>query len=227
MKPKPEKSAESCRRCGTCCKKGGPTFHLEDKALIESGAIPLSALFTLRKGELVRDQIRGVVLPLKQEIIKLKGKGDRWTCFCFDEHENRCRIYADRPLECRLLQCWDSTGIERVYEKNRLTRRDLLGEIEGLWELVADHEKRCAYKRLAELIEAENSTDKHGLREVVEMVGYDAELRTLLAERSLAGPEVLPFLLGRPMLESLKGFGIEVEQKGGKKLLKLKKTKVE
>jgi Fe-S-cluster containining protein len=28
-----------CIRCGTCCKKGGPSFHLEDKMLIEKGII--------------------------------------------------------------------------------------------------------------------------------------------------------------------------------------------
>ncbi|MEZ4565785.1 MAG: hypothetical protein R2860_02065 [Desulfobacterales bacterium] len=47
----------SCQRCGTtCCRKGRPAHHLEDKACCwADGAIPLTALYTLRKGELARD----------------------------------------------------------------------------------------------------------------------------------------------------------------------------
>ena len=79
----------TCRRCGTCCRKGGPAFHLADRPLIEKGTIPLRHLFTIRQGERVKDPIRGVVRPVDTELIKIKGAQDTWTCTFFDELEFR------------------------------------------------------------------------------------------------------------------------------------------
>jgi len=59
-----------CIRCGTCCKKGGPSFHLADKHLIDKGIILSKYLFTIRKGELAYDNVRQELLPLSSELIK-------------------------------------------------------------------------------------------------------------------------------------------------------------
>ena len=48
--------------------------------LIDSGLIPAKHLYTLRKGELVNDSIRGRLLPLESEMIKIKGRNRAWTC---------------------------------------------------------------------------------------------------------------------------------------------------
>ena len=123
----------TCQRCGTCCEKGGPALHQEDRHLVDGGRVPASALFTIRRGELARNTVKGTLSPVTQEIIKIKGKPGRWTCLFFDDSTKGCGIYADRPLECRALNCRDTRQIERVYEGTRLTRKDLLSGIEGLW----------------------------------------------------------------------------------------------
>lgn len=47
-----------CRRCGTCCEKGGPALHTDDRMLIENGHIPARYLFTIREGEPVVDNVK-------------------------------------------------------------------------------------------------------------------------------------------------------------------------
>lgn len=54
---KSETTQRTCMRCGTCCEKGGPGFHQEDRMLIEKGRIPLKYLYTIRKGEFAYDKI--------------------------------------------------------------------------------------------------------------------------------------------------------------------------
>ena len=71
---KSDNSISECKRCGTCCKKGGPCFHVEDKMLIEKGVILIKYLYTIRKGEPAYDKIRHFVKELdgekKNEAIK-------------------------------------------------------------------------------------------------------------------------------------------------------------
>lgn len=199
----------SCRRCGTCCKKGGPAIHSEDRLLLEKGIIPLRYLYTIRKGELVHDPIRGAVLPVISEVIKVKSGADLSVCTFYGHHKARCRIYADRPLECRLLKCWDTAAIEGVYEQNRLSRESLLEDAAGLRELVADHEQRCGYGRLGDLISRLKKGHKKQLvDEVGEIINFDNQLRRLVIEKCRVEPEMLDFLFGRPLQKTLFMFGL-------------------
>lgn len=203
-----------CRRCGTCCRKGGPALHLDDRPLIEGGTIPLRCLYTIRRGEPAYDAIRGAVLPVASEIIKLMGSGDEWTCTFYDEAERHCCIYSDRPLECRLLKCWDTRDLEKLYETDRLTRKDLLEPVAGLWDLVADHEMRCGYERVGALAARVRAGNDDALMAAVrEAVNYDAELRRLLIEKSLCDPQILDFLLGRPLEIIIESTGLKLRPK--------------
>jgi Fe-S-cluster containining protein len=190
----------SCRRCGTCCRKGGPAFHLADRPLIESGTIPLRYLFTIRKGERVKDPIRGMVRPVATELIKLKGSANTWTCTFFDERDSSCRIYTDRPLECRLLKCWDTTDVEEMTARDCLTRRHLLEGVAGLWDLVTEHEARCSCEKFTEMMaHLKKERRKRTEKAVAEMLSYDRHLRRLVVEKSRIDPEILDFLFGRPL----------------------------
>ena len=112
-----------CIRCGKCCKKGGPCFHLADKHLIDQGIILTKYLFTIRKGELAYDNIRQELLPQSSELIKIKGKNNSSTCIFFKESDKKCEIYQNRPTECKAMKCWDTGEIEKIYSKNSLPRR--------------------------------------------------------------------------------------------------------
>jgi Fe-S-cluster containining protein len=191
-------SITGCRRCGICCDKGGPGLHAEDRVLIDSGLIPARHLYTLREGEIVNDAIKGCLLPLESEMIKIKGRNRAWTCVFFDKTGSACRIYEHRPLECRILKCWDTRDIEAEYSRNRLTRKDLLSGIPGLWSLIEDHEQRCSHVTLRKLLDLKTEGDAAN-KAVQEMVEYDRSIRTLVAEKAGVESDMLDFIFGRPL----------------------------
>lgn len=184
-----------CRRCGTCCRKGGPALHRADRPLVEKGAIPLKHLYTLRKGELAWENVRGGVVPLEGEIIKINETDGGRACRYFNEADNGCAVYRNRPLECRALKCWDTREIERIYRRDRLCRQDLLAGATGLWDLVVSHENECGLARVREL----RSDDPADRRTLSRIIAYDREMRRLMTERSNMEPAILDFLLGRPL----------------------------
>lgn len=192
-----------CTRCGTCCKKGGPSFHLEDKSLIEDGMILLKSLYTIRKGEPAYDNVKECLMPVSSDIIKIKGRKNRWTCIFFDENENACTIYENRPLECRILACWDTREIEQIYSQNRLTRKELLSNIKGLRELVEEHQSRCDYDKIRHVVKALSGDGrKEAAESLSDMLQYDADIRELVVEKSGIDPEITNFLFGRPLTET-------------------------
>jgi len=195
-----------CIRCGTCCKKGGPCFHLADKHLIDKGIILSKYLFTIRKGELAYDNVRDELIPLTSELIKIKGKNGSGACIFFNESENKCDIYPNRPVECKALQCWDTREIEKIYLKNRLTRKDLLFDIEGLWKLVKDHQSRCAYEKIKKMFQQQDNNKNVMQKEILEMIRYDTQIRHLVVKKGGMDSEILDFLFGRPLTITIKSF---------------------
>ena len=205
MLPAQDMIKTECDCCGTCCRKGGPSFHRQDRALIEAGTIPSKYLYTIRAGEPVNDNVRGQIIAAESDIIKIKGHAGSWKCFFLDEDRNHCSIYAHRPLECRALKCWDTREIERIYARERLTRRDLLSTIEGLWDLVQDHQRRCNYDTLRTLLAQRPTAETR--RQLSEIMQYDDRLRRLIVAQGQMEREMLDFVFGRPLSETIKLFG--------------------
>ncbi len=219
-KAEKEKPISECRRCGKCCQKGGPSFHRADKALIEKGVIHSKYLYTIRKGEMAYDNIRQRLEPVSSDIIKLKGKGDGWTCVFFDEKQNACAIYENRPIECRVLKCWDTQALEDLYLKERLKRQDLIADIKGLWDLVKDHQVRCNYEIIKKLVGAlGSSTGGEARRKLAEIIQFDMEIRKLVVSRGGLEIEMLDFLFGRPLKQTLKNFGLKILHKGNQTII--------
>jgi Fe-S-cluster containining protein len=209
----------TCRRCGTCCRKGGPALHLEDRPLVADGLIPAHQLYTIRPGEPVQDNVAGRPAYADTDIIKIKGDGADGCCRFLDRSSNTCTIYDHRPLECRVMLCRDTRAIEAVYDRERLTRQDLLQGVAGLWDLIVDHEQRCGYGRIRDLAGGLAGDDREktaALGAVTEMVKYDESLRQLLVENGHTPAAMLDFLLGRPLTRTLPGFHIQVKSAGGR-----------
>ncbi len=209
----PEQSASGiptsdCIRCGICCKKGGPSFHHEDRMLIDKGIILSKYLYTIRKGELAYDNVKGCLLPTDSDIIKIKGRKGSWACVFFDENKNSCRIYENRPLECRVLNCRDTREIERIYAEKRLTRKDLMGNIKGLWDLIEAHQSQCNYGKIRHLMKDSEDKKNDASESLPEMLRYDRQIRLLLTEKSGIDPEMTDFLFGRPLTETIRAFGV-------------------
>ncbi|MCU0560180.1 MAG: YkgJ family cysteine cluster protein [Desulfobacterales bacterium] len=205
MQAKPPR-IDACTRCGACCRAGGPALHREDRQLIVAGHIHTRDLYTIRRGEMAYDQIRGVAQPTRADIIKIKGQGRSWTCRLFDAAAGACRIYAERPLECRLLECWNTDRLARAYARGRLTRRDVIGEIQGVWAVVEEHQRRCDHRRVLKLLApGPDGRAERRRRELAAMVRYDEELRARVLARIGLEAEMLDFLFGRPLRRTLPG----------------------
>jgi Fe-S-cluster containining protein len=218
--PNHDTATTECRRCGTCCKKGGPCFHLEDKGLIEKGLILSKYLYTIRKGELSFDNIKGSISPATTDIIKIKGRNGSWTCVFFDEKNTQCTIYDTRPLECRVLKCWDTRDIEKIYAKDRLTRKDLISGIEGLWDLVEAHQKQCGYDMLTLFVDALNTDKKDdALKGILDIIEHDIKIRELVVGKAGLESDLTDFLFGRPITETIKMYGLKIEKDGKRYLL--------
>ena len=203
-----------CSCCGTCCKKGGPAFHTADKILIEKGQIESANLFTIRQGEPAYDNIKGCVQPAASDIIKIKNKKNSRSCIFFDEIQHLCLIYEKRPLECRVLQCWDTRAIEALYAKDRLTRYDLLAKSGGVWELVQDHQEQCCYEKLAELAENYHCrADQKSKNAILEMIRYDAHMRDIIIKKGRLAPDLLDFLFGYPLHKTIQRFHLRLQTK--------------
>ena len=211
-----------CQRCGTCCQKGGPALHLSDKALIDEGIIPANCLYTLRKGELARDPFSEKLTELNSELIKIRGQSDKWTCTYFETESSQCRIYSHRPVECRALQCWDTAEFVKTYKGEHLTRQHLLEDMAGLWDVIVDHEERCAYTKIKQWVSRlVGNKQQVAMQSIIEAVRYDKEIRNLVVEKGNLDPEMTDFLFGRPLTQTMHMFGIQIKQDGeGYKLIK-------
>ncbi|MGE4290668.1 MAG: YkgJ family cysteine cluster protein [Desulfovibrio sp.] len=215
----------SCRRCGICCSKGGPALHDEDAGLV-GGALPMESLTTLRVGEMVFDQPLGKVVPLVEEIIKVRSVPDSSPCMFFDKETKACGIYENRPLECRALLCENDAQLKAIYDKERLSRRDLLPEGHPLLEVVEDHDRHCSPRRLTSLARSVAEGDHAALEELGAILAYDQELRRAIPEKTGLPQEAMEFLLGRPLDRVLTGIGLEVRHDGERTVLRKRPVRI-
>lgn len=208
-----------CVRCGTCCKKGGPALHLQDQPLIKSGSIPLTCLSTIRQGEPAYDNVKSILAVSPKDIVKIKNRYGSASCFFYEEKNSHCRIYANRPVECSALKCWDTQGLYTLYEQNRISRHDIIGNIQGLWDLVADHQDRCDYEVVLNFVinlKSSGKNDRAQEERVIHTLQYDLEIRKLVIEKMDISPEIIPFLFGRPMVDVLDALGMNMQRLNGK-----------
>ncbi|MFH1674543.1 MAG: YkgJ family cysteine cluster protein [Pseudomonadota bacterium] len=204
-----------CVRCGTCCMRGGPALHVEDLELLKNDAIKRSSLYTVRRGETVFNNVAGKPSVLSEEIIKIKGTGQSHTCIFYDEKQKGCAIYENRPIECRLLKCWDTKDLEAVYEKNRLQRRRLIPSDTAVAQIIATHDQKCSYLALETLIQKlEGPEAEDAVEKVLELLHFDHNLRPLVAQRLELPIEEMDFFFGRPLTTTIRMFGLQVKQEG-------------
>ena len=158
--------AYECRRCGECCRLGGPSLTARDAALLREGRFALRHLCTLRAGQWIRDDDAGRVLsgatlseipgflPLAREVVKFRGSGDAahpWQCLFFAVRDGTaaCTVYDDRPEQCRALSCGDPASLLALLRGATADRRSLLRDcLSGpdaalRLELVEAHDALC------------------------------------------------------------------------------------
>jgi Fe-S-cluster containining protein len=219
MIPEKKDTTIQCRRCTTCCRKGGPGLHLSDQPLVEFGIIALKDLITIRRGEPSYDNIRGVVAPARTDIIKIQAVGsDNTSCIFLQPETAGCAMYEDRPLECRALKCWDTREITDCYRKDRLTRLHLLEKAHQIRDVINEHQNRCDYGRFAQWAEdLRTGRNAEKAREaMMSMMRYDISLRQVTVEHTRLDDRLLPFLFGRTINSTLSWFRIRMVRAGSR-----------
>jgi Fe-S-cluster containining protein len=215
---KTPKNITSCIRCGTCCTKGGPTLHAGDRQIILAGHIGTEHLITIRKGELAYTPAGEGLQTVQQELVKIVGKGRGWECFFFDKAESSCMIYEQRPLECRILKCWDTLELLSVICKDLLTRADIINAEDPILKLIGLHEKKCAVQDMEKILFSLSDGDDKptSLKELEELVREDLSIRTEAVSKFALPLSAELFMLGRPLFKLLSGRGIAVQERHGK-----------
>jgi len=212
MRDRVAKNIHSCVKCGTCCMKCGPTLHYEDEKVLLSGHVGHEHLVTIREGETVYNPVSERAAPVSGEIVKVRGKGKDWTCYFYDRKENSCSIYAERFLECRLLKCWDPSGLMSVIGKNTIVRADIINRGDPIINVIEAHEQECSCREFEELI----SAVMHGKKEagararLIELIRKDMSMRSYSISELGLKPEFELFIFGRRLSELLKGRGLSV-----------------
>ena len=111
--------------------------------------------------------------------------------------------------------CWGTREIERIYNQNRLIRKDLLYKVEGLWDLIEDHQKRCSYEMISRHVEKTKSDNAdEALEEILAIIKYDSHLRSVVVEKGGVDSEITEFLFGRPLIDTIMMFGLKLKQVG-------------
>jgi hypothetical protein len=112
-----------------------------------------------------------------------------------------------------VLNCRDTRRIATVYDTDRLTRQDLLASVQGLWELIEDHERRCSYAELDHLV---RQVDDGGrliqVETILEMIRFDAHIRQLSVEKAGLDAGMLDFIFGRALSDTMGMFGLKLER---------------
>ncbi len=201
-----------CIRCGTCCRKGGPVLHYEDRQIILKGHIGYQHLMTLRKGEKVFNPVKEDFENLKVELIKIKNATDGISCYFFDETSNSCLIYENRPIECRLLKCWDTSDIIKIIGKNTIKRKDIMNPDDPVIEIIDSHEQDCPGHETEELLSSiKLSESKQVFKRLAGILQKDLSIRRFTFEDLKVSKDYELFLFGRPMSRMLKERGLTVK----------------
>ncbi len=199
-----------CKRCGECCRKGSPTLHVKDSNLIKNKTLTYADLYTIRKGELVYNNIEDELITIDIELIKIKEKEGSRVCFYLKEETNECTIYENRPVQCRAFECWNTDKLLEAFAEEKISREPLVEGDKTIRQIVEEHDEKCSYLILKELFARIQKGDDL-VASVLDILRYDTQIRPFLREKLGIPEDFMPLLLGRPLVDTIIMFGYVVE----------------
>jgi len=211
----------ACVQCGECCRKGSPTLHLEDLELLRLGNIPWSQLIALREGEPAYSPFDEEPFLVSSEYIKVREKSGSSACVFLDDQTSQCRIYRDRPVQCRAQNCWDAAPARQLSRLPYLSRNDIFGEVELLGDIIAEHDLRCSFKKLSEAFASLAEGEGSAVDRVLEQLAYEDHYRHFFRERLNIPEDTLDLVFGRSFVDlaPLFGFRVVTEPDGSRCLI--------
>ncbi len=198
-----------CLKCGTCCKKDSPTLVMEDMGLLRQEILRPEHLYTIRKGEIAFNSFEDKAVSLPHEIIKIRSAGGTTRCMFYRGLDGLCSIYENRPLQCRLQECWNPGRMTSV-RAEYITRGAIFRPIKPLWDVISAHEERCSLEKWTHALERLEATRGHSVQDVLELLRYDHMARQFVMETFSMAEEVLDLILGRPLKDFLCLWGLEL-----------------
>ncbi len=193
--------------------------------MVGSGELRIECLYTIRRGELVRDNVHGGIVRADQELIKVREK--EGSCVFYAGEKKACSIYEYRPAQCASLKCWDTAEFMELYRGPKLQRQDII-EDGALLGLIEEHEKRCSYAALDDHVRRISEDGEKAVEKILELLKFDFHLRPFLAQKLGLRIEEMDFFFGRPLTETIVMFGLRVEKQadGGFLLTRIEKNGV-
>ncbi len=155
---------------------------------MSSGLLLGRHLITFRAGEPALHPITNTVIRLPSEMIKIKGKSG-WRCL-FLTSDNRCSIYQNRPLECRVLKCWDPEAVEDLFLKEMLTR-DQVVKNKDLVELIGAYDDRLPAEAVYDVLTS------HDEAQAMRLISIDNAFRKAVISNFQVDEAEMDFLFGR------------------------------
>lgn len=201
-----------CKRCGTCCEKGGPALHTQDLPLIEKGLLSFESFITIRKGEFVHDPVSNSIKPVKKELLKIRGIKDSWACNFYDKTRNGCTIYNHRPLACKILKCWDTDDILALAGKDLLSRLDIVKESNPLREKLIEHEELFPCPDLKAISQTISPSSKKTIKKLERIINKDIAYRLQAIDEFNLSVLLELFYFGRPLFQLLTPFGFTTRE---------------
>jgi Fe-S-cluster containining protein len=199
---------DSCVRCGECCAMGSPTLLSGDLGLFQREVLGWNDVYTLRAGEKATNR-EGEVTALPEERLKVREVPGSRQCWFYLAANQTCRIYADRPEQCRRQNCWGEPPPPTAPEE-LLQRQHLFVSVPELWDLIREHQARCDCAEVARRLAEVGAGDEAAGDALFEALHFDHYLRRLLLDEWELTPEAAEFLLGRPLSEFLETLGVNV-----------------
>ncbi len=187
-------------------------MQIADVSLVYDGFIERGNLYTIRLGELVRDNIRGELKVTDKEIIKIKEKEKNRGCIYYDEKAKACTIYEYRPIQCKALACWDESEFMRVYARPKVDRRDIIRD-KIVLGLMNEHDRRCSYSELDKCVGQIKKEGEEAVGKILEALRFDHHIRAFTSKKLGIDLSEMGFLFGRPLTQTITMFGLKVIKK--------------
>ena len=144
---------------------------------------------------------------LTEERLKVREVPGTRQCWFYLAPNQSCRIYADRPEQCRRQQCWGEPPAPPAAEE-LLQRRHLFADVPEMWDLIQAHQARCDCAEVARHLADLGAGNEAAGDALFEALHFDHYLRQMFIDDWGMTPGATEFLLGRPLSEFLETLGL-------------------